>query len=203
MQYDFLNLDATSRYKLLTGIVVPRPIAWVTSLNQDQSVNAAPFSFFNVVGSDPGLVVINIGDHSDRPKDSAVNIERQREFVVNMVSLPQSQAMSDSATDYPPGVSEPSELGIELTPSSTIQTPRIANSPAALECTWERTLTIGENRLLFGVVQSIYIVDQALIDAQRCLIDSQKLDLIGRMGGAGGYTNTHGYFHVDRKRFRG
>lgn len=201
MHYDFLNLDATSRYKLLTGVVVPRPIAWVTSLNEDQSINAAPFSFFNVVGSDPGLVVLNIGDHKDRPKDSAINIELRHDFVVNMVSLPQAQAMSDSATDYPPGLSEPQLLGIELTPSTSVRAPRIANSPAALECIWERTLMIGENRLLFGVVQSVYIADHAMLDPSRALVDSQKLDLIGRMGGAGGYTNTHGYFHVERKRF--
>lgn len=201
MHFDFKKLEPLSRYKLMTGLVVPRPIAWVSTLNQDKSVNLAPFSFFNAIGTDPGLVVLGIGDHPDRPKDTAVNIERDKEFVVNLVPETLAQAMSDSATDYPAGVSEAQLLGIDTTPSHCIAPPRIVGCPASLECILERILQIGGNRIIFGEVLGCWVEDDFVSQPEKCTISSDRMGLVGRMGGLGGYMRTGDGFQIERKKY--
>lgn len=203
MEFDFCSISAQNRYKLLVSLVVPRPIAWVSTCNPNGSINVAPFSFFNAVGSDPALVVLGIGDHADRPKDTAVNIERDKEFVVNLVAEWQAQAMSDSATDFPPDVSEVDELGLQTTSSSRVTPPRIVGSPAALECKLERILTIGQNRIVIGEVVTAWIEDQFVLDSEKAYIDTNAFRLIGRMNGPGGYTSTRDTFQIERKKYRG
>lgn len=185
----------------MTGLIVPRPIAWVSTLNANGSVNLAPFSFFNAVGTDPALVVLSIGNHPNRPKDTASLIEQNGEFVVNLVSREQAQAMSDSATDYPRDISEVDELGLDIIPSQFIAPPRIAGAPAAFECKLERTLMIGENRIIFGLILGAYIDDSKMLDADRGIVDTPSLDLVGRMGGLGGYCYTDHHFEIERNKF--
>lgn len=201
MHFDFSDLSPQSCYKLLVSLVVPRPIAWVSTCNENGTINLAPFSFFNAIGSDPALVVMGIGDHPDRPKDTAVNIERNQEFVVNLVPESLAQAMSDSATDFPPHISEIEALGLTTAESKLVKPPRVVGSPAALECRLERILHIGANRIVFGEVVSVWIDDRYVLNAERMQLDSSSLKLIGRMGGAGGYTTTNGYFQIDRKKY--
>ena len=203
MEFDFRSIPPQNRYKLLVSLIVPRPIAWVTTCNPNGSINIAPFSFFNAIGSDPALVVMGIGDHPDRPKDTAVNIERTKEFVVNLVPESLAQAMSDSATDFPPGVSEVEELGLKTASSSCVTPPRIVGSPATLECKLERILTIGQNRIFFGEVISAWVEDQFVLSHDKAYIDTNALKLIGRMSGLGGYASTRDTFQIERKKFDG
>ena len=202
MHFDTRSLDTSSVYKLLTGIVVPRPIAWVLSRNQNGLLNLAPFSFFNCVGTDPALVILSVGNHPDRPKDTAKNIEDHGSFVVNMVDEAHSQAMSDSATDFPESISEVNELELETVASALIDVPRLAHVPAALECKLHSIQLIGNNRLILGQVLGIFIRDEFLADAERLHVSSQKMHLVGRMGGAGRYTRTTDTFEIARKKYR-
>lgn len=142
MHYDAGSLAPAAIYKLLTGLVVPRPIAWVMSRNPQGLLNLAPFSFFNCVGTDPGLVILSVGNHSDRPKDTAANIQSYPFFVINMVDEKHAQAMSDSATDYPESISEVEHLKLETTASPLIDVPRLADVPAAFECRLHSVQTI-------------------------------------------------------------
>lgn len=201
MHFDFSDLSPQSCYKLLVSLVVPRPIAWVSTCNENGTINLAPFSFFNAIGSDPALVVMGIGDHPDRPKDTAVNIERSQEFVVNLVPESLAQAMSDSAIDFPPHISEIEALSLATAESKLVKPPRIVGTPAALECRLERVIHIGANRIVFGEVVSVWIDDQYVFNEERMHVDTASLQLIGRMGGAGGYTTTRGYFQIDRKKY--
>jgi flavin reductase (DIM6/NTAB) family NADH-FMN oxidoreductase RutF len=201
MEFDFRSISAQNRYKLLVSLIVPRPIAWVSTCNPNGSINVAPFSFFNAIGSDPALIVLGIGDHADRPKDTAVNIEKTSEFVVNLVTESQAQSMSDSATDFPPDVSEVEELGLQTASSSRVTPPRIVGSPAALECKLERILTIGQNRIVIGEVLVAWVEDLFVMDFDNAYIDTNAFKLIGRMNGPGGYASTRDTFQIDRKKY--
>src|SRR6201996_1847034 len=107
MQLNLADLSPAKRYGILSSLIVPRPVAWVTTLNEDGSVNAAPFSYFQIMGENPPLVVLGIGRRSDgSPKDSLRNIRRSREFVINMVTDDNAELMNLCATDFPPDMSE-------------------------------------------------------------------------------------------------
>jgi flavin reductase (DIM6/NTAB) family NADH-FMN oxidoreductase RutF len=201
MHYDLTQTSPENCYKLMIGLVVPRPIAWITTCNSDGSINAAPFSFFNAIGTDPPLVVVGIGNHPDRPKDTASNILRSKELVVNLVPHALAQAMSDSAADYPANVSEIDALGLETLPSLHVAPPRIVGCPASLECKLERVVEVGGNRVIFALVLGVHVQDDVMLDREKYRVDSPKMDLIGRMGGLGGYATTRDTFQVERKRF--
>lgn len=202
MDFDFSKLKPRERYKLLISVVVPRPIAWVTSLNPDGSVNAAPFSFFNAMGSDPPILALGIGNHpGNRPKDSAYNIQRSGFFVVNLVSEDLAAAMNLTAVEFPAGVSEIEAAGLELAPSVHVVVPRIARAPAAFECRLHSALEIGRNRILIGEVLGAFVRDDFVTDPEKLYLDSGALKLIGRMGGRGGYVRTSDRFEMPRITF--
>ncbi|ULH14679.1 flavin reductase family protein [Deinococcus sp. KNUC1210] len=204
MHYDFSSLPSSEVYKLMTGVVVPRPIAWVSTLNAGGSVNLAPFSFFNMLGSSPAVVALSPGDRPDgTPKDTARNIagpdgQGGGEFVVNLVSEEQAQAMNATATDFPEEMEEAALHGIELTPSTLVAVPRVAASPVSLECREVQTVLIGRNRIVLGEVLGLHIQPEFMLDAERHYVNSPALRLIGRMGGRGGYTRTQDTFEIDR-----
>lgn len=213
MHYDFARLSAADSYKLLTAVVVPRPIAWVATLNADGSVNLAPYSFFNLMGSDPPVVAFAPGDRADgTPKDTARNIAGPDglggraagggEFVVNMVSEDLSAAMNLSATDFPPGIDEAGVAGLELVPGTLVRVPRVAASPVSLECREVQTLSIGRNRIVLGEVLGMHIADGLMLDTERHHVDTAALRLIGRIGGRGGYTRTGDTFELGRIGYR-
>ncbi|GMA15775.1 flavin reductase family protein [Deinococcus metallilatus] len=197
--FDFSALSAADRYKLVTGVVVPRPIAWVTTRGADGHVNLAPFSFFGLMGSDPAVVAFAPGDRADgTPKDTALNLVAGGEFTVNLVSADLAPLMNATATDFPHGMAEPDTLGVVLLPGISVHVPRVAASPAALECREVQTVLIGRTRVILGEVLGLTLREDALLDEARRHVNTAALDLVGRMGGRGTYTHTRDTFTIDR-----
>src|SRR5262247_3743177 len=155
----FADLAPRQRYKLLCGLVVPRPIALVSTLSPAGVVNAAPYSFFNAFSEHPALVVLGLQHNEDgSPKDTTRNIHRSGEFVVNLVDEGIAEAMNLTATDFPPGEGEPLALGMATVPSTLIKPPRLAQAPAAFECRRSVGLAFGPQReLLIGEVLGAHV----------------------------------------------
>lgn len=200
MLFDFDRISPENRYKLLVSTVVPRPIAWVVTLDLAGRVNAAPFSFFNAVSQDPPVVVIGIGGRGPgHGKDTAVNIRNHPEFVVNLVDAERAEAMNVTAIEWGPDVRELEEAGLDTLPSVKVKPPRIAASPVAMECVKHITVELGTDRsVVFGRVVAMHVRDDAVLDVGRCHIDTPKLDLIGRMHGRGWYARTRDRFEMPR-----
>jgi len=198
MEFDLQGEHAERSYALLASLVTPRPIAWVTTLSPDGIVNAAPFSFFNVLGSEPPIVGFCPGDRDNgTPKDTARNIRLTHEFVVNLVDESVAQAMNQTAASLPYGQSEIAHAGLSTLPSTSVKPPRIAESPASLECKEWGTLQIGDNRLIIGLVQRIHVRD-ALIDPQTLRVISEQFNVIGRMASPHWYCHTTDRFEMRR-----
>lgn len=196
MQFDFEAMKPGERYKLLLATVLPRPIAWITTRDGNGAVNAAPFSFFNVFGSDPATVGIGIGSKGPgEPKDTRANIRANEQFVVNLVPYSLAQQMRITSIAFPKGVEEPAEADLKLVPSERVAVPRIAASPVAMECTFMQEVVLGGFSLVLGRILMIHVQDHAVIDAARQYVDAEKLDLIGRMEG-GWYTRTTQRFEM-------
>jgi flavin reductase (DIM6/NTAB) family NADH-FMN oxidoreductase RutF len=180
----------------MIGLVAPRPIALVTSMDEKGLLNAAPFSAYNYLCTDPPIVGIGVTDRPASefvPKDTARNIRRTGEFVVNVVTEDIAQQMNICATDFPAGVSEIEMAGFETAPSEVVRVPRIASAHAALECREHTTLEIGRSRIILGRVVSIYVEDQ-YVDPVGPYIRAEELHAIGRMNGLGSYVRTRDSF---------
>src|SRR5690348_5352929 len=146
MEFDFRQLSAHERYKLMIGTVVPRPIALVTTVDMQGRVNAAPFSFFNCLSHDPPILALGVENKPDMSfKDTAGNIRLTEVFAVNIVSRAIAEAMHVCAIGFPAGVNELAEAGLTAAPSRVIAAPRIAEAPAAFECRRHTTLEIGRS----------------------------------------------------------
>src|SRR4051812_12703692 len=149
MDLELARLTALERYKLLIGLVIPRPIAWISTRSENGVDNCAPFSFFNVFSEDPPLVVIGINPRSDgATKHSLKNIKRTGEFVVNLVDEAMANAMHLSSKEFPEDVSEFAQAGLTAVPAATVQHPRIAEAAASLECRLYQLLEISGTRQL-------------------------------------------------------
>ncbi len=200
MRFDFKTLAGSERSKLLTATVVPRPIAWVVTLDAEGGVNLAPFSFFNVMGHTPPTVVLGLTTDGARgPKDTLRNLLARGEFVVNLVPDALGAAMNLTSIDAPPGVDEAALAGLELVPGVAVAVPRVTASPVAFECRLTMVLTPGPGHsIVLGEVLTAEIADAAILDAGRCHIDTAALDLIGRMGGRGVYARSRDTFVMER-----
>lgn len=176
------SLDAEGCYKLLSGLVVPRPIAWISTRSEQGVVNLAPFSCYTFVSSKPPMVGINIGRRAGQRKDTSRNIHECGEFVVNIGDATMVKAIHRSADEYGREVSEAELLGLALVPSESIATPRLASVPAALEC---RLHSVQE----FGETQAEFIVGEVLVFHFRpglCIngrVDTASLNPLARLGG--------------------
>ena len=202
--FSHFDLDAMAKadgYKLLASVIMPRPIAWVVSKDSAGDVNAAPFSFFNILSADPPIVGISIAASPDRSlKDTLANIRERGEFVVNMVPEELAEAMNITATNAPKGTDETQLAGLELAPSAIVGVPRIAGSPVALECKLLETLQPGgATVIVLGRIVYVHVRTSAFEDVARLHIDPAKLRLIGRMHGGGGYCTTRDLFTIERK----
>lgn len=198
MELDIETTYADRAYTLLASLVTPRPIAWVTTLNEDDTVNAAPFSFFNLLGANPPILGFCPGDQDDgRPKDTARNIRRSHEFVVNLVDEATAQAMNLTAATLPYGSEELAHAGLTTAASSTVAPPRIAESPASLECKEWGTIQIGDNRLIVGLIKRIQLRDD-LFDLDTKRIHTERFHPIGRMASPNWYCTTQDRFEMKR-----
>ncbi len=182
MQLDISTTNVQVIYQALVGVVTPRPIAWVTTVSPAGVVNLAPFSFFNVFGVSPPVVVFSPGLKPDgSKKDTLKNVETTGEFVVNAAVAELAEQVNLSSRELPHDESEVTLTGLHTTPSLTVKPPRIAESPVHLECKVRQVLPIGAANLIIGDVLLIDIRDDVLDVTGRP--DPRKLRTIARLGG--------------------
>jgi flavin reductase (DIM6/NTAB) family NADH-FMN oxidoreductase RutF len=182
MRIDSSELGAEQAYRLITGIVVPRPIAWVTSLSDTGIVNLAPFSAFTFVSPKPPMLAISVGRKAGIYKDTAHNILHNEEYVIHIADSTLMTAVHESSTEHPPDVSEVEVLNLETLPSEIIKVPRLAVAPVAMECRFRQCLEFGEtrSRLIVGEVLVFHIRDGLLNNGK---IETEILDPLARIGG--------------------
>jgi flavin reductase (DIM6/NTAB) family NADH-FMN oxidoreductase RutF len=182
MDYAASDLTPRERYKVLTSFILPRPIAWVTSVGPAGVVNAAPFSFFNAFCEDPPLCMFAANRKPNgQDKDTFLNIQRTGEFVVNIADEPLARAMHESSGDFPPDIGEPDYLGLKLAPSSKIAVPRLADAPWAMECKlWKMIDVNDDRRLIMGEGIHFHIRDE-LWDDKAMRVHMDRYHPIGRM----------------------
>ena len=182
--FDFRELSAREKYKLMIGTVVPRPIALVTTVDLQGRVNAAPFSFFNCLSADPPILALGVENHPDmRFKDTGLNIRLTEVFTVNIVSHAIAQAMHVCGVSFPPERDELKAAGLTAMPGKTVASPWIKEAPAAFECRRHITLELGKSRqIIMGEILFAHYHSDVL-DADRLHIDPAKLDAIARLGG--------------------
>ena len=198
--FDLRTLSKPDTYKLLASTILPRPIAWITTLDEAGEPNAAPFSFFNVVSADPPLIVVGFSAAPDRDgKDTLSNIRRTGELVVNLVPEELANAMNITATDAPRGLDELALAGLATVPSVQVAPPRIAGSPVSLECRLFQIIEPGgSSTIMLAQVVEMHIRHDAFEDESRLHLDPSQMRLIGRMHGGGGYTTTKDVFEISR-----
>ncbi len=184
---DFERLESPAAYKLLIGAVVPRPIAFISTQNKKGQTNLAPFSFFNAVSSAPPCVMFSVTRKSTgEKKDTLVNIEETRQFVVNTVAEWMIEPMNLCSAEYPYGVSEFEKIGFTQEPSRRIQAPRVKESPIQMECIFEKSLTIGEGgagsaTIVVGRIVMMHVHAPAYQDGKILI---REISPVARLAGA-------------------
>jgi flavin reductase (DIM6/NTAB) family NADH-FMN oxidoreductase RutF len=183
--FDFRELSARDKYKLLIGTVVPRPIALVTTVDPDGRINAAPFSFFNCLSADPPILALGVENHPDmRFKDTGLNIRLTEVFTVNIVSHAIAEAMHVCAVPFAPEHDELKAAGLTAMPGRTVASPWIKEAPAAFECRRHITLELGKSRQIIMGEILFARYHQDVVDVERLHIDPARLDAIARLGGS-------------------
>lgn len=200
MHVDFTALKPRDAYGWMISTILPRPIAWVSTVSADGKTNLAPFSFFQgVTANPPTLMFVPVNTRDGTKKDTVRNIEAVPEFVVNLVPFALAEQMNATAALLPYGESEFGAFGIAAAASARVRPPRVAAAPVAFECTLERIVLIGEGPLaanvIFGRILLAHVADAVLGADGRP--DAGKLDLIGRLGGES-YTRTTERFEIAR-----
>jgi len=194
------TLDEREKYRVLTSCIVPRPIAWVTTINEAGVVNAAPFSYFTGVSIEPPLIVFAVERRHGEKKDTIVNIENTKEFVVNVVTADNVQQMNETSKDFAMDENELDFAGLTEKPSEIVVPPSIKESPVHMECTLDQIIEIGSSphSLVIGEVQLIHVEDDLF---QNGRVDMNGLKAIGRMGGKY-YVKSDSLFELDRLDWR-
>ena len=187
MEFNFEKMKPVERYRLMIQSIVPRPIAWTLTQNPSGNFNLAPFSYFNAVHSDPPLIMMSIGNKSDKSKkDTRANIEREKIFVVHIASSEHASLVTASSAPLPQGESEVEKCGLSLVPFSRFSLPRIEGVKIALACKLDRVIEIGTNNqgLIFGEILQMHVDDSIVSESDgRTNIDAEKLKPLGRLGG--------------------
>lgn len=187
MKIDPITLQKIDIYKLLIGSVLPRPIAWVTSMNSDGTINAAPFSFYNIVATDPPLISIScMRKPGGIMKDTAFNITKEKEFVVHVVDESNVAVVNDTSIDFPAGISEVEQFNLTMLPSEKVRVPRIAQSKIQMECKLFQMQSLGGSEaepntdFIIGEVVYFHIEDSLYNQGK---IDLDLLEPVGRLAG--------------------
>jgi flavin reductase (DIM6/NTAB) family NADH-FMN oxidoreductase RutF len=204
MKVDPATISAGEAYGWQTATILPRPIAWVATINEDASANLAPFSFFTGVSSDPPTCLICVArrrkepDGQRPPKDTWRNIERTGEFVVHVVNDALGHQMNLTAREFPYGTDEIAEVGLTKLPCDKVAPPRIAEAPVAMECKLERIVEVGRSgtAIIVGEILLWHVSDDLIVNGR---IDPHRLDAIGRMGGSS-YARTRDMFDLVRPK---
>jgi flavin reductase (DIM6/NTAB) family NADH-FMN oxidoreductase RutF len=200
MRLDFDSLAAREAYSWITATVLPRPIAWVSTLSPGGVTNLAPFSFFQgITGNPPTLMFSPVNDRNGNPKDTARNVAATQEFVINLVPFDLRGPMNQSAATLPYEESEFEKFAIATDPSERVKPPRVAAAPVAFECRLHSIVPIGEGplaaRVIFGRILMMHVADAVLgADGKP---DPGKMDLIARLGGES-YARTTERFNLKR-----
>jgi len=195
--FDLADVEPIDRYKLLSGLIVPRPIGWIGTRREDGSNNLAPFSFFNLVSTNPPVVLFSAGSHRNRPKDSAELARSSGEFTVNIVSEDVVEAMSTTSGAYTAEDDEFVIAGLTPVTGTIVGAPMVAESPANLECLVNQVIEVGEGgriRLVIGDVVAVHVRGD-LLDGTR--VEHDVLRAVGRMAGDT-YVNTRSRFDIVR-----
>lgn len=188
-EIDFTQITSYQRYKLMASLIVPRPIALVTTLGSNGVANAAPFSMFNMIGEDPPILMISINRLADgRLKDTAANILHNGEFVVHMSDEPMARKMHDCGDHFPSDVSELAQVGLTPVPAHTVAPPRIQESPVAFECTLHEKLETPSRYVFIGRIQWLAARD-GLVDTEAWRVNLRDYSPVARFG-ASFYTRT-------------
>jgi flavin reductase (DIM6/NTAB) family NADH-FMN oxidoreductase RutF len=189
------ELDPQSVYKLLIGSVVPRPIAWTSTVSTGGVRNLAPFSFFTVASRQPPMLCISVGPRVDSnipTKDTLDNVEETGEFVVNIVSLSLSNTMFESSKNHPPEADEFEKAGLTPAPCEVVRAPRVEEAGVSMECLLDRVLALGTDHLIIGRIVRFHVRDE--LYGQNGRIDVAGLDPLGRL--AGNYTKVETIFEL-------
>jgi flavin reductase (DIM6/NTAB) family NADH-FMN oxidoreductase RutF len=184
VSFDFTQLTERERYKLMIGTVIPRPIALVTTVDENGRINAAPFSFFNCLSADPPILALGVENNPDMSfKDTGHNIRMTEVFTVNIVSFAIAEAMHVCGAKYPRGVDELKEAGLTAMPGEKVVSPWILEAPAAFECKRHVTLELGKSRqIIMGEIVFAHYRD-GVVDPERMRVDPAEIDAIARLGG--------------------
>ncbi|MGI4757421.1 MAG: flavin reductase family protein [Janthinobacterium lividum] len=198
--FNLSTMSSGDSYKLIASLVMPRPIAWITSVDVNGVVNAAPYSFFNLVSSEPPLAAVGFSAPSDRDgKDTLANIRATGDLVINLVSEELAEAMNVTSATAPRGTDETQLAGLVTAPSEQVRPPRLADAPVSLECsTFQIIEPGGSSTVLLAKVLQVHVRRDAFLDEARLHIDPNVLRLIGRMHGGGGYCKTRDLFEMHR-----
>ena len=192
----FSEITARQAYKVMIGTIVPRPIAWVTTISPDGVVNAAPYSFFNCLSADPPILALGVENKPDRSfKDTAYNIRHTEVFTVNIVDVANIEAMATTAAPFEADVDELRMAGLTAVDGVAIPCPRIAEAPVAFECRRHLSIAVSSAReIILGRTEMAH-VRKDITDLDTYYSDPAKLDAVGRMGGDG-YSTTRDVFDL-------
>ncbi|WP_407270258.1 flavin reductase family protein [Radiobacillus sp. PE A8.2] len=199
MIIDHTQFSERQMDKLIKGAVVPRPIAWVSTVNKAGETNLAPYSFFTVASLDPITLCISIAakEEGNGAKDTLNNIREIGDFVINIVNAPLANAMYESSLNVPPHESEFELAGLTTAKSKHVTSPRVAESPISMECQLDQLIPVGNSTLVLGTLVCYHIDEEILADNDK--VDPHNLEVIGRM--AGDYTYSNNFFSLPIKKF--
>jgi flavin reductase (DIM6/NTAB) family NADH-FMN oxidoreductase RutF len=204
MKVDPAALSSDAAYYWMAATILPRPIAWVSTLNEDGSANLAPFSFFTGASAHPPTCIICVSRKSrvevGQKKDTWANIERTGEYVIHVVPDELATAMNATSKEQPHGTDEFVVAGVAKTPSERVGAPRVAEAPVAMECRLHKLVEVGhpgeETAVIIGEILLWHVRDDLLVGGR---IDFGRLDAVGRMGGAV-YARTRERFDMPRPK---
>lgn len=202
--FDPATLTPAEQYKLMSGTIIPRPIALVTTMGPDGQANAAPYSLFNMCGVDPPMVMFSATPRSGELKDTARNIQQLPEFVVHIVDEGVKDKMNICSADFPRGQSEIDYAGFKTEPSMLVKPPRLVECPAQFECRLVQIVKVGRrpNLIIIGEVVMMHY-RHGIVDESKFYVDAGHLAPIGRLEGAGMYTRVTDRFRIPRPEIPG